>query len=240
MHSVKLILHLSLKVSPLLLVLPPLLGAVDHYAGRAGPEKHQRSDASAERCVATGVAGVCGVRPDGIVLGVDGSVGQDLADASAVAREADAGEGVVAVLAEATVEAGVGVALVDFLRAVFAGESGQAGAGEVIHSVGAGSTVCTRSVLAVVVVLLAVPPNESVLADTLVVVDELEADSVVLAGAGDAVVDHLLTVSALEAVGAHAGVSAGVAAASGRVLARVVRRANVEVGGELAVGAVEP
>ena len=240
MHSIELILHLSLKVCPLLLVLPPLLGAVDHYAGRAGPKEDQGPDPPAQSGVTTGVAGVSGVRPYGVVLGVDGAVRQDLADAAAVAREADAGEGVVAILAEAAVEAGVGVALVDFLRAVFPGESGQAGAGEVIHSVGAGSTVCTRSVLAVVVVLLAVPPNESVLADTLVVVDELEADSVVLAGAGDAVVYHLLTVAPLEAVGTHAGVAAGVAAAGGGVLARVVRRANVEVGGELAVGAVEP
>ena len=210
-------------------MLPPLLHAVDHDGRHQHPDGHHRTECPYQHHVATLVTGIGRVGPDGVVLWVDGAVRQDLADAATVARQTDAGEGVVAVLAEAAVKARIGITLVDFLRAVFACESRRAGAGEVVHSIGAGSTVCTRGVLAVVVVLFAVPPNEPVLTDTLVVVDELEADPIVLAGSIDAVVDDMLTVPSLETVGAHAGVAGGVAAASRRVLARVVRGANVEV-----------
>ena len=237
LDGIELILHLSLKVSSLLFMLPPLLHAVDHHAGHQSSDRHDRTERANQHHV--GVAWLGRFGPDVVVFGVHRPVRQDLADSPAVSGQADAGESVVSVLAEASVEARVGIALIHLLGAVFARESRQAGAGEVIHSVGAGSAVCARRVLAVVVVLFAVTPNEPILTDTLVVVDELEADSVVLAGAGYAVVDHVLTIAALESVRAHAGVARGVAVTGGLVLARVVRRADVKVGRELAVGAVE-
>ena len=239
MHGIQLIFHLSLKVSSPLLVLPLLPHAVDDHDCHQRPDGHHRAEGANEHHIAAGVAGVGGVGADGVVLRVDGAVGQDLADTAGVVRQADAREGVVAVLAEAAVETGVGIALVHFLRAVFAGESRQAGAGEVIHSVAAGSAVCARQVLAVVVVLLTVPPNEPVLADALVVVDELEADTTILARAGDAVVDDMLAVATLEALVANALVSVHVTVACRLVLAGVIRRADVKVLGELAVGSME-
>ena len=238
LNSIQLILHLSLEVSPLLLVLPFLLHAVDHHAGDQGADRNHSTEGANQHHI--GVAWLGGFGPDVIVFGIYRPVRQDLANCPAVPRQADAGKGVVSILAESSVEARVWVTLVHLLRAVFASESREAGAGEVIHSVGAGSAVCARSVLAVVVVLFAVTPNEPILTDTLVVVDELEADPIVLAGAGDAVVDHVLTVSTLEAIWAHASVAGGVAVAGGLVLARVVSRADVEVRRELAMGAVEP
>ena len=238
LHSIELILHLGLKVGPLLFVLPPLLHAVDHHAGDQGADGHHGTEGANQHHIR--VTRLSGLGPDVVVLGVDRTVRQDLADGPGVPWQADAGERVVPVLAESSVETRVRITLVHLLGAVFAGESRQTGAGEVIHSVGTGSAVCARRVLAVVVVLFAVTPNEPILTDTLVVVDELEADPIVLAGAGDAVVDHVLTVSTLKAIRAHASVAGGVAVARRLVLARVVGRADVEVRRELAMGSVEP
>ena len=181
LDGIQLILHLGLKVGSLLLVLPPLLHAVDHHAGNQSPDWDHCTEGANQHHI--GVAWLGGFGPDVVVFGVDRPIRQDLANCSAVPREADAGESVVPVLAESSIEARIRIALVHLLGAVFACESRQTGAGEVIHSVGAGSAVCARRVLAVVVVLFAVTPNEPILTDTLVVVDELEADAIVLARA---------------------------------------------------------
>lgn len=178
LDGIELILHLGLKVSSLLLVLPPLLHAVDHHAGDQCSDRHHRTEGANQHHI--GVTRLGGFGPDVVVFGVHRPIRQDLADSPAVSGQAYAGESVVSVLAESSVEARVWITLVHLLGAVFARESRQAGAGEVIHSVGAGSAVCARRVLAVVVVLFAVTPNEPILTDTLVVVDELEADSIVL------------------------------------------------------------
>ena len=205
LDGIQLVLHLGFKVSALLLVLPPLLHAVDNHAGDQSSDRDDRTEGANQHHI--GVAWLGRFGPDVVVFGVHRPIRQDLANCPAVPGEADAGESVVPVLTESAVEARVRIALVHLLGAVFARESRQTGAGEVIHSVGAGSAVCARRVLAVVVVLFAVTPNEPILADTLVVVDELEADSIVLARAGYAVVDHVLTVATLESVRAHAGVA---------------------------------
>ena len=205
LDGIQLILHLGFKVGSLLLVLPPLLHAVDHHAGDQSTDRHHCTEGANQHHI--GVTWLGGFGPDVVVLGVYRPIRQDLADCPTVSREADAGESVIPVFTEPSIEARVRIALVHLLRAVFARESRQTGAGEVIHSVGAGSAVCARRVLAVVVVLFAVTPNEPILTDTLVVVDELEADSVVLARAGYAVVDHVLTIATLESVRAHAGVA---------------------------------
>ena len=142
-----------------------------------------------------------------VIFRINLSGREDLAHQAGVFREADTGESVVSVLAEAAVETRIGIALVNFLGAIFASISGPASALEVVDSVLAGSSVGAGSVLAVVIVVLTVATDETILTDTLVVVDELEADPTVLARAGYAVVDHVLTVATLESVWAHAGVA---------------------------------
>ena len=52
---------------------------------------------------------------------------EDLTHQPGVFREADTGESVVSVLAEPAIQTRIGIALVDFLRAIFAGISGPAG-----------------------------------------------------------------------------------------------------------------
>ena len=160
---------------------------------------------------------------------------EDLTHQPGVFREADTGESVVSVLAEPAVQTRIGIALVDFLRAIFAGISGPASALEVVDSVLAGPSVGTGSVLAVVVVVLTVATNESILTDTLVVVNEWEANALVLTGVCCAQIRHFFAVSPLKPGRTGTGVAGHVGHASGSIFTWVVFRTNIEIRAELAM-----
>ena len=240
LHGVQLVLHLRLEVRPDLLHLATVLHAVDHDEGDQDGDGHDAAEHGDHGGVGAGRLVPHRRVVQSVVLGVDLAAGEDLAHGARVLGQADAGEGVVAVLAEAAVQTRVGIALVHLLGAVLACEARPAGALEVVDSIGAGSTVGTRGVLAVVIVVLALPSDEPVLTHALKVVDEGEADPLVLTRRVFAQIRHLFTVAALEAGGTRARVSGHVGHARGSVLTRVVFGADVEVGGELAVRPVEP
>ena len=117
--GVELVLELGLVVCPLLLQLAPLLHAHDDDSGYDDNDGNQCTERSYERSVPRAI-------PAGrntlelVVLRVDGTVGQDLAVGSSVPWQAAAGERVVAVDAEAAVQAGIIVTLVDFQGTILA------------------------------------------------------------------------------------------------------------------------
>ena len=170
-----------------------------------------------------------------VVFGINLSGREDLTDQAGVFREADTGESVVSVLAEAAVQTRIRIALVNFLRAIFPCISGPASALEVVDTVLAGPSVGTGRVLAVVVVVLTVATDETILADTLVVVNEWEANALVLTGVCCAQIRHCLAVSSLKAGRTGTGVAGHVGHASGSIFTWVVFSADIEIRAELAM-----
>ena len=207
LHGVQLILHLSLEIRSQLLLLPSSLVAVDEKESNESQARDDTGEGGDEDIVAAASLAPHLGPLQLIVLGVHLAGGQDLTDGAAVVGQTDAGEGVVAVLAEAAIEAGVGVTLIDLLAAVLASVSRWTGAGEVVDTVLALATVGTGMVLTVVIVVLAVLPSEPVLTHALVVVDEGEADALVLTRRPLAQVRHCLTIAAFKAGRTRARVS---------------------------------
>ena len=241
LHCVELILHLSLIISSQLFLFPLLLGAVDGAGGDDGNGGDDHAEGGDQGHVAAGV-----LLPDGgvnqakfVVLGVNFARWKNLTNCAGVLGQTDTGEGVVAVLAEASIETRTWITLVDFLRTVFASVSRSAGAVEVIDSILAGSSIGTRIVLAVIVVVLAIATNESILTNTLVVVDEWETYSVVLARRVFAQISHFFTVSPLEAWGTSTGIAGHVGHASGSVFTGVVFCTNIKIRSKFTMRSVE-
>ena len=160
---------------------------------------------------------------------------EDLTHQPGVFREADTGESVVSVLAEPAVQTRIGIALVDFLRAIFACISGPASALEVVDSILTGPSVGTGSVLAVIVVVLTVATDETILTDALIVVNEWEANALVLTGVCCAQIRHFFAVSPLKPGRTGTGVAGHVGHASGSIFTWVVFSTNIEVRAELAM-----
>ena len=174
-----------------------------------------------------------------VIFGINLSGREDLTDQAGVLRQADAGESVVSVLAEAAVETRIGIALVDFLRAIFARVSRSTCALEVVDSILAGPSVGTGGVLAVVVVVLTVPTDEPVLADTLVVIDEGEANALILTRVRLAQICHFFAVPPLESWRAGTSVAGHAGRASGSIFTGIVIRANIGVRAELAIRTIK-
>lgn len=170
-----------------------------------------------------------------VIFRINLSGRENLTDQAGVLGEADAGESVVSVLTEATVETRIGITLVDFLRAIFASISGPASALEVVDSILAGSSIGTRGVLAVVVVVLTVATDETILADALVIIDEWEANALILTGVCFAQICHFFAISPLESWGAGTGIAGHVGHASGSVFTWIVFSTNIKVRAELAM-----
>ena len=170
-----------------------------------------------------------------VIFRINLSGREDLTNHAGVLGQADAGESVVSVLTEASIETRIGIALVDFLRAIFASVSRPACALEVVDSILAGSSVSTGGVLAVIIVVLTVPTDETVLADTLVVIDEGEANALILTRVRLAQIRHFFAVPPLESWRAGTGVAGHVGHASGSILTRIVFSANIEIRTELAM-----
>ena len=229
LHRVQLILHLRLEVSSQLLLLPPPLVAVDEDERHQGEPRHDDTESGDEDTVAS--SSITGHLGPGqlVVLGVHLPRGQDLTHGAGVLGQADAGEGVVAILAESSVQTRVWITLIHLLRAVFTSEARSAGAVEIIDSILTQSTISTGLILAVVVVVLTMLPSEPVLTHTLVVVDEGEADALVLTWVGLAQVCHCFTVSSLESWRTRARVSAHIRHARGAILTRIVFFTNIKV-----------
>ena len=170
-----------------------------------------------------------------VIFRINLSGREDLTHQAGVFREADTGESVVSVLAESAVQTRIGIALVNFLRAIFASISGPASALEVVDTVLAGPSVGTGRVLAVVVVVLTVATDETILADALVVVNEWEANALVLTGVCCAQICHFFAVSSLKAGRTGTGVAGHVGHASGSIFTGVVFSTNIEIRAELAM-----
>ena len=170
-----------------------------------------------------------------VIFRIDLSGRENLTDQPRVFRQADTGESVVSVLAEAAVQTRIRIALVNFLRAIFACISGPASALEVVDTVLAGSSVGAGRVLTVVVVVLTVATDETILADALVVVNEWEANTLVLTGVCCAQVCHFFAVSSLKSGRTGTGVAGHVGHASGSIFTWVVFSTNIEVRAELAM-----
>ena len=174
-----------------------------------------------------------------VIFRINLSGREDLTNHAGVLGQADAGESVVSVLTETTVETRIGIALVDFLRAIFACVSGPTCALEVVDSILASSSVSTWRVLAIVVVVLAVPSDETILADTLVVIDEWEANALILTGVCLAQVCHFFAVSPLESWRAGTGIAGHVGHASCSVFTWIVFSTNIKIRAELAMRSME-
>ena len=170
-----------------------------------------------------------------VIFRINLSGREDLTDQAGVFREADTGESVVSVLTESAVQTRIRIALVNFLRAIFASISGPASALEVVDTVLAGPSVGTGRVLAVVVVVLTVATDETILADALVVINEWEANALVLTGVCCAQISHFFAVSSLKSRRTGTGVAGHVGHASGSIFTGVVFSTNIEIRAELAM-----
>jgi len=219
--GVQLVLALGLGVGPSLLPLGRLLvahqdnGGDQDQDGDQGRKGGDHGDPRAGRRLAAGT---------GSGQGHDGAVGQDVTRFAGISGQTLALEVVDSVDAEAIVQAGAGIALVDLGRAVFAGESGRASADESGDLVVAGAAVGARIDGAIVDILLAVLAGEAGSAGAGVVVDQVDALTAVLARVDGAIVDVDLAVVAGEAdrtlahvaVGTGTGLQAGASVLAGR------------------------
>jgi len=175
----------------------------------------------------------------GALQGQNRAVGKDVTMLARVTRQALALEVVDLFDAEA-VEARLGGAFVDLLRAVLAGEAGRTGADEVADAVVACATVGAGLRAAVVYIDFAVPADEAAAAIALVIVDEVEAGSAVSARIACAIVDVLLAVRPGESARTLARIafaSGGIGLASASVLAGRARAARIHL--DVAVDAEE-